>query len=135
MGFLRNPSIRLAFVAGVSIAVGLAEARAAPTGIVTGDTAGSTAMANPLPGLPLNRDDVDVTKSDNIVELSSSFVITQAAMAFPTYNFVFAGLGPIGEQFPDLADNSIEISAYQPWVVNSPTLTSNGGTDYNRGAT
>jgi hypothetical protein len=54
-------------------------------------------------------------------------------MAFPTYNFVFAGLGPIGEHFSDLADNSIEISAYQPWVVNSPTLTSNGGTNYNRG--
>jgi hypothetical protein len=56
-------------------------------------------------------------------------------MAFPGYNFVFAGLGPIGQNFPDLADNSIEISAYQPWVVNSPTLTSNGGTDYNRGVT
>jgi hypothetical protein len=133
MGFLHNPSIRLAIVAGVSIAGAFAEARAGS--IVTGDTAGSTAMANPLPGLPLNRDDVDVTKSDNIVELSSSFIITQSAMAFPTYNFVFAGLGPIGEQFPDLADNSIEISTYQPWVVNSPNLVSNGGTTYNRGVT
>ena len=118
-----------------SIAGALSEARAAPPGIVTGDISGSTATANPLPGLPLNRDDVDVTKSDNIVELSSSFVIAEAAMAFPGYNFVFAGLGPIGEHFSDLADNSIEISAYQPWVVNSPTLTSNGGTDYNRGVT
>ena len=135
MGFLHNPSIRLILLAGVSIASALSEASAAPTGIVTGDTAGATVSAPALAKHPLSRDDRDVTKSDNIVELSSSFIVTDAAKAFPTYDFVFAGLGPIGEHFSDLADNSIEISAYTPWVVNSPNLVSNGGTTYNRGVT
>jgi PEP-CTERM motif len=133
MRIFHSPSVRLILMAGIAFAVALSGARAGS--IVTGDTAGSMATANPLPGLPLNRDDVDVAKSFNIIELSSSSIITTAAAEFPGYNFVFAGLGPIGENFPDLADNSIEISTYLPWVVNSPTLTSNGGTDYNRGVT
>jgi PEP-CTERM motif len=127
-----NASLRLVVVAGVSISA-FTQAHA---GNIGGETESSTASAPPLAKHPLSRDDMDVTKTYGIAELSSSFIITMTAKAFPTYNFVFAGApsGP-GFHFTPIDDSAFEISTYKPWVVNSPDLESNGGTTYNRGVT
>ena len=120
-----NASLRLVVVAGVSISA-FTQAHA---GNIGGETESSTASAPPLAKHPLSRDDTDVTKTYGIAELSSSFIITMTAKAFPTYNFVFAGApsGP-GSHFTPIDDSAFEISTYTPWVVNSPDLESNGGT-------
>jgi hypothetical protein len=130
MGNLCSPSLRLALVAGISIVAALTQARA---GGIGGETSSSTASAPPLAKHPESRDDYDVTTTYGIAALSSSFLIKDSAAEFPGYDFVFAGIGPIGEHFTPIDESAFEISTYTPWVVNSPDLVSNGGRTYNRG--
>jgi PEP-CTERM motif len=132
---LLSPTIRLAFAAGFSISIALSAARA--SGPIGGAIGSTTASANPLPGLPLNRDDKDITKTYGVAALSYSFLIADSVQAqFPGYDWVFAGApsGP-GSHFTPIDESAFYVSKYQPWVVNSPTLNSPGGTPYNRGVT
>jgi hypothetical protein len=125
-----SPTLRHALVAGVAIVAAFTPAHAG----IGGATESSTASAPPLADHPASRDDRDVTTTYGIAALSSSFLITQSAMEFPAYDFVFAGApsGP-GSHFTPIDESAFEISTYTPWVVNSPDLVSNGGRTYNRG--
>jgi hypothetical protein len=123
--------LRLALAAGVTDAVALMSARA---GNIGGQTNGSTVFALSENYHPESRDDYDQVTSFDITALNSSSIITQAAAKFPGFNFVFAGApsGP-GSHFTPIDPSDFTISVYQPWVVNSPDIKSNGGTTYNRG--
>jgi hypothetical protein len=135
MTTLLSPTIRLALAAGfsISIAAGAADA----SGPVGGVTQSTTATANPLPGLPLNRDDRDITKTYGVATLSYSFLIADKVQNdFPGYDWVFAGAPPgPGSFFTPIDERAFSISTYRPWVVNSPDIVSPGGTTFNRGVT
>jgi hypothetical protein len=101
---------------------------------IKGTVKGKTVSADPAAKHPMSRDDKNTTTTYDIKSLSSSDIVTEAAKAFPTYKFVFAGAasGP-GKAFTPISPDDFTISGYEPWVVNSPDLKSPGGTTYNRG--
>lgn len=117
----------------VVVILGLITSSSADAGVILGTTMGSTASAPPLNQHPQPRDDLDVATTINITFLTTSAIITQAAKAFPSYNFVFAGAAGVGSHFTPIDASDFNISQYAPWVVTSPTIKSPGGTSYNRG--
>jgi PEP-CTERM motif len=66
---------------------------------------------------------------------------------FPAYNFVFAGVGPVGQNFTPISPSDFSIAQYKPWVVNNNATTNfitlpynaqlpgGGGTTIDRGVT
>jgi PEP-CTERM motif len=132
-GFLSNPSIRLAFAAGILVAGGLGQVHA---GAIQGQTTGSTESEPALAKHPLSRDDYDTTTTFNITSLSTSAIITQAANPFkPAYNFVFAGVGAIGRNFTPIDPSDFNIVDYFPWVVTDPGIDGEDGVTFDRGVT
>jgi|GEM_PF-3059034 len=123
----------VAATVGLALATGGAGAAFAD---IKGATKGKTVTADPKAKHPKSRDDRDTTTSFDIKFVTSSDVITEAAKAFPTYKFIFAGAatGP-GSTFKPIASERFTVDAYTPWVVTSPDLKSPGGTVYNRGVT
>lgn len=116
-------------VAATVSAAGLVQA----TPLIGGTTTGSTVSAPALNPDPQSRDDKDTVTTDDITYITSSTLVTQAAAAFASYNFVFAGASSgVGSNFTPIAPSDFNISTYAPWVVNSPNVTSPGGSDYSR---
>jgi len=100
---------------------------------IKGAVKGSTVTAPPEKAHPMSRDDKDTTTTVDIKFLTTSDIVNEAAKAFPTYKFVYAGVGDIGSKFTPISASDFTIDKYAPWVVNSPDVKSPGGHVYNRG--
>lgn len=118
----------------------------AHAGVIQGTTTGSTVMAPGIANHPMTRDDMDTATTINVTYFRYCPWIATGAMAFPTYNFVFAGIGPIGSMFTSVDPGDFTIAQYKPWVVNNnPTMNNISGpnkvgappmnANYNRGVT
>ena len=121
-------------IAVAATLVGCGSVGAAYSADIKGTTKGSTVSAPPENKHPTSRDDKNVATTTDIKFLTTSDMVTQAAKAFPAFNFVFAGAASgVGSKFTPISASDFTISQYAPWVVNSTDAKSPGGTVYNRG--
>ncbi len=81
------------------------------------DLMGTTSASSATPGK--GPDDLNYASTTNIsYQNFCAFLLNAAQTRFKTTNFTFAGFGNIGGLFPQIVSSYINISVYQPWVVN-----------------
>lgn len=108
-----KPSRKL--VIGVLLALSLVPASAHAVAI-TGGAGKSTGPANGID---------DANRASTITAFSVRYCpwIVNDEGRFPDYNFVFAGRGPVGQNFRPINPSDFSISQYNPWGVNNNATT------------
>src|SRR5271155_3077295 len=83
-----------------------------------GDVMGITAGSSATPALGQN--DLNYASTINVsYQTFCTFLLSGAQATFPATNFTFAGYGNIGGLFSQIVSSDINVSVYQPWVVNN----------------
>ena len=103
----------------------------AALGAIQGTTAGTTVTG-------VGPDDIDTATTTSVTYQRFCPWIVAGAKAYPTFNFVFAGMG-VASNINPIDPSDFKISQYSPWVVNSNDDKNNmdvpDGSHYNRGVT